>query len=68
MRIVLILAACSVLLAACNAPGLRLRDDYTGQRLFEPNLVPEPTRRDVYGNAIPSAPPREPTQWPVYRP
>lgn len=67
MRTVLILAAFGALLAACDAPGVRLRDNYLGMRLLEPNLTPEQTRRDADGNAI-VTPPREPAQWPVYRP
>ncbi len=67
MRSILILAALGALLAACDAPGVRLRDNYLGMRLLEPALTPEPARRDAGGNSI-IAPAREQAQWPVYRP
>ena len=69
MRLILILAACSVVLAACDAPGLRLRPDYMGRSLLEPNLEPRAVPHDAQGNPIVTPPPplREPAAWPVFR-
>jgi hypothetical protein len=65
MKLFLILGLCAATLAACAAPGLRLRDDYMGRQLLEPNLGPAPVQHDAQGNAIAVPPPR--ADFPVYR-
>lgn len=68
MKLLLILGLCAVTLAACGAPGLRLRDDYMGRRLFEPTLTPAvEVARDAEGNPILRPRPPARTDFPVFR-
>jgi hypothetical protein len=70
MKIVPMLVAGGLLaaLAACDAPGMRLREDYVGRAVLEPRLMPELTPRDAQGNPLPPPPPRRQSPpWPVYR-
>lgn len=41
-------------LTACSQfiPDFRLRDDYTGKSILQPNKVAEPVRRDAEGEPV----------------
>ncbi len=63
-RIALLLVLAT--LTACDMPpGLKLRDEYTGVRVLEPNLTVQQVDHDENGNAILRPARRPAADWPT---
>jgi len=49
------LAVCWLGLAGCVGQDLGLRNQYVGQSLLQPGMLPQIVRRDAYGDPVPGS-------------